>query len=160
MKSKINEERENPRNPEHYKKFKLRKKIVKTKCFLILKFKSQKKKKSGIPQEFQVEQKIVKLNEVKKCSFFPDSKVNSIGVCAGSGSSVLVGCSADLWITGEMSHHEVLDAVHNGTSVILCEHSNTERGYLKVFAEKLNVLLEQKVQIDVSSLDKDPLSVM
>ena len=100
------------------------------------------------------------MNEVKKCSFFPDSKVNSIGVCAGSGSSVLVGCSADLWITGEMSHHEVLDAVHNGTSVILCEHSNTERGYLKVFAEKLNVLLEQKVQIDVSSLDKDPLSVM
>ena len=103
---------------------------------------------------------IVKLNEVKKCSFFSDSKVNSIGVCAGSGSSVLAGCSADLWITGEMSHHEVLDAVHSGTSVILCEHSNTERGYLKVFAEKLNVLLEQKVQIDVSSLDKDPLSVM
>jgi len=89
-----------------------------------------------------------------------DSKINSIGVCAGSGSSVLAGCSADLWITGEMSHHEVLDAVHSGTSVILCEHSNTERGYLKVFAENLNALLEQKVQIDVSTVDADPLIVM
>merc|ERR1712062_485678 len=85
-----------------------------------------------------------------------DSKINSIGVCAGSGSSV----SAGLWITGEMSHHEVLDAVHSGTSVILCEHSNTERGYLKVFAENLNALLEKKVQIDVSTVDADPLIVM
>ena len=59
-----------------------------------------------------------------------------------------------------MSHHEVLDAVHTGTSVILCEHSNTERGYLKVFAENLNVLLEQQVQIDVSTVDADPLLVM
>ena len=91
---------------------------------------------------------------------FADSKINSIGVCAGSGSSVLAGCAADLWITGEMSHHEVLDAVHNGTSVILCEHSNTERGYLKVFAEKLNVLLENKIVIDVSRVDADPLNVI
>ena len=72
----------------------------------------------------------------------------------------MAGCPADLWITGEMSHHEVLDAVHNGTSVILCEHSNTERGYLKVFAEKLNVLLENKVEIDVSRVDADPLNVI
>merc|ERR1712043_114026 len=49
-----------------------------------------------------------------------DSIIGSIAICAGSGSSVLEGSKADLWITGEMSHHEVLDAVHKGTSVILC----------------------------------------
>ncbi|CAB4057767.1 unnamed protein product [Lepeophtheirus salmonis] len=53
-----------------------------------------------------------------------DSSVSSVAVCAGSGSSVLASAPfADLWVTGEMSHHEVLDAVHKGQSVILCEHS-------------------------------------
>ena len=33
--------------------------------------------------------------------------VSSVAVCAGSGSSVLRGSKADLWLTGEMSHHEV-----------------------------------------------------
>lgn len=36
--------------------------------------------------------------------------------------------------TGEMSHHEVLDAVHKGIHVILTRHSNSERGFLKVAA--------------------------
>lgn len=70
------------------------------------------------------------------------------------------GSSADLWITGEMSHHEVLDAVHAGTSVILCEHSNTERGFLKVFASKLTTLLDDQVCVQVSVKDADPLTVV
>lgn len=28
-----------------------------------------------------------------------------------------------------MSHHEVLEATANGKTVILCDHSNTERGF-------------------------------
>jgi putative NIF3 family GTP cyclohydrolase 1 type 2 len=72
----------------------------------------------------------------------------------------LSGSSADLWITGEMSHHEVLDAVHAGTSVILCEHSNTERGFLKVFASKLTTLLDDQVCVQVSVKDADPLTVV
>ena len=98
--------------------------------------------------------------ESKIFSLIADSSVNSIGVCAGSGASVLSGCQADLWITGETSHHEVLDAVHMGTSVILCEHSNTERGYLKIFAGKLDTILENKVDIHVSENDSDPLNVI
>ena len=87
--------------------------------------------------------------------------IETIAVCAGSGGSLLRGCKADLWITGELSHHEVLDAVHSNTSVILCEHSNTERGYLSdVFREKLTTLLEHKVSIDVSEKDQDPLCVV
>lgn len=89
-----------------------------------------------------------------------DSEVKSIAVCAGSGASVLQGCNADLWITGEMSHHEVLDAVHAGTSVILCEHSNTERGYLPYFGKNLHQMLEEKVEILVSKTDSDPLKII
>ena len=98
--------------------------------------------------------------QVPNIFFFADSQISKIGVCAGSGSSVLAGCKADLWITGEMSHHEVLDAVHSGTSVILCEHSNTERGFLYVFATKLSDMLENDVSVQVSIVDSDPLKIV
>ena len=91
---------------------------------------------------------------------FVDSLVSSIGVCAGSGASVLAGCKADLWITGELSHHELLDAIHTGTSVILCEHSNTERGFLPVFAKKLSAMLTNQVEIFVSQVDEDPIKII
>ena len=58
-----------------------------------------------------------------------------MAVCAGSGSSILghVG-NVELWITCEMSHHAALDAQQNGISVLLAEHSNTERGFLNTFS--------------------------
>lgn len=90
-----------------------------------------------------------------------DSLVSTIGICAGSGASLLRGVKADLYLSGEMSHHEVLDAVHDGHHVILCEHSNSERGFLTHFAHTLaNTLLSGKVQVLVSVTDKDPLEVV
>jgi len=84
-------------------------------------------------------------------------EVQSVAVCAGSGGSVLLGVKADLLLTGEMSHHEVLDAVHAGSSVILCHHSNTERGYFVSLRDKLTSLLGPSVDIFISETDKDPL---
>ncbi|KYO33615.1 NIF3-like protein 1 [Alligator mississippiensis] len=45
-----------------------------------------------------------------------ESQIRTAAVCAGSGRSVLQGVEADLYLTGEMSHHEVLDVVGNGIS--------------------------------------------
>lgn len=87
-------------------------------------------------------------------------KLMTIALCAGSGASVLKGAKADVFLTGEMSHHEVLDAVSKGTHVILCEHSNTERGFLKVFKGKLESLLGGQVDVAVSAVDADPLQVV
>lgn len=81
-------------------------------------------------------------------------------MCAGSGASVLFGAQADLYVTGEMSHHELLDSVHAGVSVILCEHSNTERGFLPVLAQSLDDLFEKTVSIHVSVVDRDPVIIM
>jgi len=90
-----------------------------------------------------------------------DCLMKKLAVCAGSGSSILNGVSADVYITGEMSHHEVLDANHRGRCVILCDHSNTERGYLSdVLQQQLTQLLEENVQILVSKTDRDPLTVV
>ena len=46
--------------------------------------------------------------------------VRSVAICAGSGASMLLGHPADVYFTGEMSHHEVLAAVASGHHVVLC----------------------------------------
>lgn len=76
-----------------------------------------------------------------------------------------------------MSHHEVLSYVAKGSSVILCNHTNTERGYLGAV---LREWLERELNEDkgeegaeeegegekggwevlVSKEDKDPLRVV
>uniref|UniRef100_A0A8C3J6W2 NIF3-like protein 1 n=1 Tax=Calidris pygmaea TaxID=425635 RepID=A0A8C3J6W2_9CHAR len=88
-----------------------------------------------------------------------ESPVKKAALCAGSGSSILKGTEADLYLTGEMSHHDVLDAVANGISVILCEHSNTERGFLSELHDMLASHLRNKINIIVSEKDRDPLQV-
>ena len=93
-------------------------------------------------------------------SFFSEkSEIKTVAVCAGSGASVLCGVKADLYLTGEMSHHEVLDAACKGTHV-LCDYSNTERGFLKVIQGRLVDKLATKVQVIVSEVDRDPLVVV
>lgn len=83
-----------------------------------------------------------------------------MAVCAGSGSSVLNGTQADLYLTGEMSHHDVLNATQNGIHVVLCEHSNSERGFLKIFQKKLEYILGNEVKVITSIVDKDPLQIV
>ncbi|ETW86752.1 hypothetical protein HETIRDRAFT_413128 [Heterobasidion irregulare TC 32-1] len=93
--------------------------------------------------------------------------VQTIAICAGSGGSVLQGIKADVYLTGEMSHHEVLAAVAADRSVILCGHSNTERGYLPILANRLREefskldgegwALAKEISFHVSDKDADPL---
>ncbi len=90
-----------------------------------------------------------------------DLMVSTAASCAGSGGSVLQGVCADLLLTGEMSHHQVLDATSRGSAVILCEHSNTERGYLQgIYRNKLEKALKGLVEVAVSSVDRDPLQIV
>ena len=46
--------------------------------------------------------------------------VRSVAICAGSGGDVLQGVDADVYLTGEMAHHQVLAAVASGRNVVLC----------------------------------------
>ena len=92
---------------------------------------------------------------------FSDSEISSVAVCAGSGSSVLNSVSSDLLLTGEMSHHEALDFTQKNQSVVLCEHSNTERGFLgSVLKLQLHQLFGDKVKIILSEVDADPLIII
>ena len=102
----------------------------------------------------------LKLPHVRVAMPPKERSIGTVATCAGSGGSVLKGVPADLYLTGELSHHQVLEAVAQGTAVILCEHSNTERGYLReVYRERVAQSLPG-VEVVCSETDQDPLSVM
>lgn len=56
-----------------------------------------------------------------------------------------------------MLHHDVLEATQKGIHVILCNHSDSERGYLKLFQTKLQLEI---VNVFVSKKDRDCLTSM
>ena len=55
---------------------------------------------------------------------------------------------------------QVLDATHGGSHVVLCEHSNTERGFLVRLAGRLESLLGGQLELIVSQADRDPITVV
>lgn len=83
--------------------------------------------------------------------------IRSIAVCAGAGGSLFEKLAGyDLYVTGEMRHHDVRARAESGSSVILSEHTHTERGFLPVLAEQLRAQTPA-VTIHVSQCDRDPL---
>ncbi|VGO13787.1 GTP cyclohydrolase 1 type 2 [Pontiella desulfatans] len=87
------------------------------------------------------------------------ASISTIALCAGAGTDAFKGIQADCYLTGEMSHHNVLTATLGGSHVILCEHTNTERGYLPSFAKILRKALGAGVEIVISSKDADPIQM-
>lgn len=92
----------------------------------------------------------------------PSSEVSTIGLCPGAGAPLAPVALADgceLFVTGEMKHHEVKEAVAEGLSIILAGHTSTERGYLPRLKHRLQAEL-QGVAVHVSAKDKSPLRVV
>ena len=88
-----------------------------------------------------------------------DISIRSVGICAGSGGSLLGNLDVDLLFTGEMSHHEALAAIEKGQVVISLFHSNSERGFLaEVLREQLEDTIEGEWQA-VREEEKDNESV-
>lgn len=91
--------------------------------------------------------------------------ISKIAVCAGSGSSVLKGCDAQLLVTGEMSHHDALHHIQLGQIVATVFHSNSERQYL---TQRLKPRLEKQLKesgldaysVLVSEKDSDPFETI
>lgn len=88
-----------------------------------------------------------------------DHRVSRIGLVPGAGASIAAAALADeceVFVTGEMKHHEVTSAIAGGLSVILGGHTNTERGYLPRLAAMLGQHLPG-VRCTTSAADRDPL---
>ncbi|KAL8746844.1 MAG: hypothetical protein Q9190_001204 [Brigantiaea leucoxantha] len=116
-----------------------------------------------------------------------DIQIRTVGICAGSGHSVLKDVDADLLFTGELSHHDALAATEKGKCVVTLFHSNTERGFLStVLKNKLTNVLkdewkrmrdevatsgdlspewedavrDEDVLVECSEVDRDPFGVV
>jgi dinuclear metal center YbgI/SA1388 family protein len=92
-------------------------------------------------------------------------KIRTIGVCAGAGGSLLDGAiraGCELFFTGEMRYHDVLDGQARGCTIALAGHSNTERGYLKTLQRALQQALggTNNVDIVISRRDVYPMVTM
>lgn len=73
-----------------------------------------------------------------------NEKISRVGVCPGSGAELVDAAIAEgcqLFVTGEMKHHDLLSTLSRGCSVILAGHTNTERGFMPRLAELLNQTL-------------------
>lgn len=90
-------------------------------------------------------------------------RIQRIGLCAGAGGSLLAeahpggaGGPIDAFLTGEMRHHDVLDALGRGVSVVLAGHTQTERPYLPIYRRRLMELTGLAVKWRVSKTDRPP----
>ncbi len=87
--------------------------------------------------------------------------IRRVAVCAGAGGSVFERASGfDLYLTGELRHHDVLAKNRAGASVVLCDHSNSERGYLKRFAARIGEAARSELEVLVAEDDREPLVVL
>ncbi len=92
----------------------------------------------------------------------PSKVVSKVAVIPGSGADFLetvIQEECDLFLTGEMTHHQALSAELRGCSVILTGHTNSERGYLPFLRDRLLKALPN-LEIEISRMDRSRFSVI
>ena len=90
-----------------------------------------------------------------------DGDVRTAACCAGSCGDLLndaIRQKADLYLTGEMRHHDALRAAREGVTVVCTLHSNSERAVLRRLARMLYERLPA-FKISVSESDHDPFQI-
>jgi dinuclear metal center YbgI/SA1388 family protein len=89
-------------------------------------------------------------------------KVSLAAVCAGSCGDLLedaIGAKADIYLTGEMRHHDAARAAESGLTVVCTLHSNSERAVLARLKMKLEEIAGVP-PIKISSADRDPFLIL
>ena len=91
----------------------------------------------------------------------PEGIARTAAVCAGScGDHVdrAIAEKCDLYLTGEMRHHDALRAASAGLTVVCTLHSNSERITLAALARRL-VKDCPTIQWNLSAADRDPFQI-
>ncbi len=105
-------------------------------------------------------ERIKKTTGVRAIGLVGDEKrlVRRAAVCAGSCGPILnsvIAANADLYLTGELKHHQALAAQEAGLTCICLSHTVSERFILKKFAGQLRKRLKG-TEIKISKKDADP----
>ncbi len=112
---------------------------------------------SRIPR---IVERIKKATGAKAIGLIGDDKrlVRRAAVCAGTCGPILnsvIAAGADLYLTGELKHHQALAAQEAGLTCICLSHTVSERFMLKKLAGQLRTRLKG-IQIKISKKDADP----
>ncbi len=90
-----------------------------------------------------------------------EGEARRAAVCAGAGRGLLADALAagvDLYLTGELPHHDALAAAAAGVTVVCALHSNSERASLGRLAARI-AAEAPGVAARVSEIDRDPFVV-
>jgi len=66
---------------------------------------------------------------------------------------------AELYLTGEVRHHDALKAAEAGMTVVCTLHSNSERAVLKRLGQRITEKLP-KLPVHISQADRDPFTIV
>ncbi len=95
-----------------------------------------------------------------------DVLIHRLAIVGGSGGSLISLASrrgADLLLTGDMSHHNALEAESLGIALIDGGHFYTEKTAFRVFAERLKDMISAQgweVTVEVNENELDPMQVV
>lgn len=90
-----------------------------------------------------------------------EGQITRAAACAGACGDLLQDAlrhGAQLYLTGEMRHHDALAAAQEGMTVVCTLHSNSERAVLRRVRQKLLELLPG-LSVECSRRDRDPFSL-
>ncbi len=108
----------------------------------------------------QIIEKIKKATGAKAVGMVGDRNrlVRRAAVCAGTCGKIInsvITAKADLYLTGELKHHQALAAQEAGLTCICLSHTISERFILKKFARQLQKQIKT-IKIRISRKDADP----
>ncbi|MDD3874345.1 MAG: Nif3-like dinuclear metal center hexameric protein [Methanosarcina sp.] len=108
-------------------------------------------------------EKVLDLKTQVKVVGNPNQMIKTVGLCTGAGgdsidAAIRNGC--DLFITGDISHHEAQKAKEMGLCLIDAGHYGTEHIFAENFASKLRKASEGKVEIFESNIVANPFDSM
>ena len=87
-----------------------------------------------------------------------DGEVTRVAVCAGAGRGLLrdaIAKKTELYLTGELPHHDALQAAAAGMTVVSTLHSNSERATLARVKARLEIEASG-LSVQLSQADADP----
>lgn len=89
----------------------------------------------------------------------PNKIIRTVGLCTGAGGdtmeeAIINGC--DLFITGDVRHHEAQVARETGLCLIDAGHYGTERIFTENFADKLRKNIGTKIDVIESEINSNP----
>jgi hypothetical protein len=110
----------------------------------------------------QIIKKIKKVTGAKAVGLIGERNrlVRRAAVCAGTCGMIInsiIAAKADLYLTGELKHHQALAAQEAGLTCICLSHTVSERFILKKFAKQLQKQIKT-VKINISKKDADPFN--